>query len=65
MSVPINALSADFAVAPQLAAEDMAAVAEAGFKSVIINRPDFEGGPAQPVCKASSGSSSSSRHGDG
>ena len=49
VSVPINALSADFAVAPQLAAEDMAAVAQAGYKSVIINRPDFEGGPAQPT----------------
>ena len=49
MSVPINALSADFAVAPQLAAEDMAAVAQAGFKSGINNRPDFEGGPAQPT----------------
>lgn len=48
MSVPINPLSKDFAVAPQLAAEDMRAVADAGFKSVIINRPDFEGGPDQP-----------------
>lgn len=27
----------------------MAAVAAAGFKSVIINRPDFEGGPDQPT----------------
>ncbi len=48
MSVPINRISNDFAVAPQLAAEDMQAVAEAGYKSVIINRPDFEGGPDQP-----------------
>lgn len=48
MSVPINALSEDFAVAPQLAADDMQAVADAGFKSVIINRPDFEGGLDQP-----------------
>jgi uncharacterized protein (TIGR01244 family) len=48
MSVPINALSETFAVAPQLSAEDMRAVADAGFKSVIINRPDLEGGPDQP-----------------
>ncbi|MFA5487844.1 MAG: TIGR01244 family sulfur transferase [Candidimonas sp.] len=48
MSVPINALSEDFAVAPQLGADDMQAVADAGFKSVIINRPDFEGGMDQP-----------------
>ncbi|PLC52672.1 TIGR01244 family phosphatase [Pollutimonas nitritireducens] len=48
MSLPINSLSPTFAVAPQLAPEDMQAVAEAGFKSVIINRPDLEGGPDQP-----------------
>ncbi|NYT86864.1 TIGR01244 family sulfur transferase [Pollutimonas harenae] len=49
MSVPINALTDNFAVAPQLAPEDMQAVADAGFKSVIINRPDLEGGPDQPL----------------
>ncbi|OWT58338.1 TIGR01244 family sulfur transferase [Candidimonas nitroreducens] len=49
MSVPVNALTDSFAVAPQLAPEDMAAVAAAGFKSVIINRPDHEGGPDQPL----------------
>ena len=56
MSTPINALNADFAVAPQLHPSDMAAVAAAGFKSVIINRPDYEGGADQPtaadVCTA-------------
>lgn len=49
MSVSVNALSEDFSVAPQLAPEDMVAVAEAGYKSVIINRPDYEGGPGNPV----------------
>ncbi len=49
MSVPINALTDTFAVAPQLSADDMQAVADAGFKSVIINRPDLEGGPDQPM----------------
>ena len=47
MSTPINSLTSDFAVAPQLGPDDMAAVAAAGFKSVIINRPDFEDGPNQ------------------
>jgi len=42
-------LSADFAVAPQLGPDDMQAVAQAGYKSVIINRPDFEGGADQPA----------------
>ncbi|AOB29996.1 hypothetical protein AKI39_03795 [Bordetella sp. H567] len=52
MSVPINRLTESFAVAPQLSPDDMAAVAAAGFKSVIINRPDYEGGPDQPTAAA-------------
>ena len=52
MSTPINRLTPDFAVAPQLTPEDMTAVAEAGYKSVIINRPDYEGGPDQPTAEA-------------
>jgi len=48
MATPITPLSQDVAVAPQLGPQDMADVAAAGFKSVIINRPDFEGGPEQP-----------------
>ena len=48
MSLPINPLSETFAVAPQLSPQDMQAVADAGYKSVIINRPDLEGGPDQP-----------------
>ncbi|MGD9946141.1 MAG: TIGR01244 family sulfur transferase [Burkholderiaceae bacterium] len=34
--------------AAQLAPADMDAVARAGFRSVINNRPDGEGGPGQP-----------------
>ncbi|MCX5589843.1 TIGR01244 family sulfur transferase [Alcaligenes endophyticus] len=49
MSIPYKSLSENFAVSPQLTAEDMQAVAAAGFKSVIINRPDFEGGAEQPL----------------
>lgn len=49
MPLPINPLTDTFAVSPQLAPEDMQAVADAGFKSVIINRPDMEGGPSQPL----------------
>ena len=37
-----------FYVTPQLAAGDMAGIQAAGFASVINNRPDHEGGPAQP-----------------
>jgi uncharacterized protein (TIGR01244 family) len=52
MSTPIQQLTPDFSVAPQLYPEDMAAVAAAGYKSVIINRPDYEGGPDQPSAEA-------------
>jgi len=49
MSTPFNRLSDSFAVSPQLAPQDMAAVAQAGYRSVIINRPDGEGGEQQPL----------------
>jgi uncharacterized protein (TIGR01244 family) len=39
-------------VAPQLTPEAMAAVAEAGFRSVVNNRPDHEAGPYQPTSAA-------------
>ncbi len=42
-------VSPDLALAPQLAPEAMAAVAAQGYRSVINNRPDFEGGPDQPT----------------
>ncbi len=49
MSTPITPLSENLAVAPQLGPEDMAALKAAGYRSVIINRPDFEGGESQPA----------------
>ena len=49
MSVRINRIASDVAVAGQLDASAMADIAAAGFKSVINNRPDFEGGPDQPT----------------
>jgi len=45
----VQQLSADVCVAPQLDPSAMAWAAQAGFKSVINNRPDFEGGPDQPT----------------
>jgi sulfide:quinone oxidoreductase len=39
----IKTLTADLSVAPQIVGADMRAVAEAGFRSVICNRPDGEG----------------------
>lgn len=47
--IPLRQIADDVCVAPQLTPEAMAAVAEAGFRSVVNNRPDFEGGPDQPT----------------
>ncbi|QGX97007.1 TIGR01244 family phosphatase [Roseovarius faecimaris] len=38
----LRPLSPDFAVSPQIMPEDVAAIAEAGFKSIMCNRPDGE-----------------------
>jgi sulfide:quinone oxidoreductase len=45
----VQSLSADFAVTGQITAEDVPAIARAGFKSIICNRPDGEAGPSQPT----------------
>ncbi len=47
--IPVRQIADDVCVAPQLTPEAMAAAAEAGFRSVVNNRPDFEGGPDQPA----------------
>lgn len=49
MSLPLQALTPDVCVAPQLTPEAMAEAAALGFKSVVNNRPDFEHGPDQPT----------------
>jgi uncharacterized protein (TIGR01244 family) len=45
----IQQLSPDVCVAGQLDPTAMAWAAQAGFRSVINNRPDFEAGPDQPT----------------
>jgi uncharacterized protein (TIGR01244 family) len=50
MTAPqVQQLSADVCVAAQLEPAAMVWAAQNGFKSVINNRPDFEGGPDQPT----------------
>ena len=49
MDLPATRLNAEIATAPQLGPQAMAAAAAAGFRSVINNRPDFEGGVEQPT----------------
>ena len=48
-SITIRQIADDVYVAPQLAPAAMAAVAQAGFRSVVNNRPDFEAGAEQPT----------------
>ena len=53
MSAPaVEQLAPGLSVTGQLDPAAMAWAAHAGFKSVINNRPDFEGGPDQPTSAA-------------
>jgi uncharacterized protein (TIGR01244 family) len=45
----VQRLDATLSVSPQLEPADMAWAASAGYRSVVNNRPDFEGGPDQPT----------------
>lgn len=47
-AIALQPIAPDVYTAPQLTPEVMAAVAEAGIKAVMNNRPDLEGGPEQP-----------------
>lgn len=45
----VRKINETISVAPQLAAADMAEAAKLGFKTIVNNRPDGEGGPGQPA----------------
>ncbi len=44
----IRKVTDGFAVAPQISEADLDAIAAAGFKTIVANRPDGEGGVDQP-----------------
>lgn len=46
---PIKQIAEHFSTAAQIAREDVADIAAAGYKSLICNRPDGEAGPDQPT----------------
>lgn len=48
----IRTLTTVLSVAPQLAPEEIPEAAKLGFRTIIANRPDFEGGPDQPTAAA-------------
>ena len=47
--LPFTQLNDEYAVAPQLTADDVQAVCQAGFRTLLITRPDGEGGADQPT----------------
>lgn len=49
MTIQITKLSDDFSTAPQISVEDIAEIAQLGFKAIINNRPDNESGDDQPT----------------
>jgi uncharacterized protein (TIGR01244 family) len=50
--LPLRSLTPDVFVAPQMEPVAMAELARLGFRSVVNNRPDGEGGPDQPTSAA-------------
>ncbi|CAM3721894.1 TIGR01244 family sulfur transferase [Polynucleobacter arcticus] len=49
MSLPIACHTDQFGTLGQIGPSHLAEIVEQGYKSVINNRPDFEGGPDQPT----------------
>lgn len=49
MSLPISCHSNQFGTLGQIDPSHLAEIVKQGYKSVINNRPDFEGGPDQPI----------------
>ena len=45
----IREISPTYSVSPQILASDMATIAQAGYKSVICNRPDAEHDPSEAM----------------
>jgi uncharacterized protein (TIGR01244 family) len=48
MTIQITKLSDNFSTAPQISVDDVAEVAQLGFRTIINNRPENEGGAEQP-----------------
>lgn len=49
MSIITTKLNEKLSVTGQISVDDLAEIAAAGYKSVICNRPDYEGGESQPT----------------
>jgi uncharacterized protein (TIGR01244 family) len=49
LSVSVSSVCPEFAVCGQISVADVALLAKQGYRSIINNRPDGEGGPDQPT----------------
>lgn len=52
MTLVINQLNKDFSYTSQITVDDIAEIISLGFKTIINNRPDNEGGAEQPKSEA-------------
>jgi sulfide:quinone oxidoreductase len=52
MALNITKISDTYSTCPQISIEDIAEIASLGFKTIVNNRPDLEGGPEQPTSDA-------------
>lgn len=52
MALSITKITDDYSTAPQITPNDIAEIAQLGFKTIINNRPDLEGGAEQPTSSA-------------
>ncbi|MDP3608545.1 MAG: TIGR01244 family sulfur transferase [Methylophilus sp.] len=52
MALNITKMTDDYSTSPQINPSDMAEIASLGFKTIINNRPDLEGGAEQPTSSA-------------
>ena len=49
MNIKITQLDEKLSVTGQISLDDLPEIAASGYKSIICNRPDLEGGESQPT----------------
>lgn len=52
MALTITKITDDYSTSPQITPNDITEIAQLGFKTIINNRPDLEGGVEQPTSHA-------------
>lgn len=52
MALTITKITDDYSTSPQITPNDITEIAKLGFKTIINNRPDMEGGADQPTSQA-------------